>query len=260
MQHWPAQIGKSVSTKPSLSGQYGRRILCRMGKYREVTPSTDVASCPIFKPMQVIQYIDMIKTDLIAGLGTITTSEGGWFYDISTGGFQGDDVEGHGTHTAGSALGATLNVPAETTTCSGTKDPGCVGGCIDADRTSWGDDLLALPIENATFSADIDRICPMHGCDDETVQWCLSDDVEQTLTEHGGMAQGAKLAFFDVFANDEIDLMDYVGNGLWEPCLEAGCKLHSNSWGGPGVCLLTAQDILYDDFMYKVGCSTVAAH
>ncbi|CAM9227955.1 unnamed protein product, partial [Laminaria digitata] len=201
---------------------------------------------------KVIQYIDMIKMDSTAGLGTITTSEGGYFYDIPTDGFQGDDVEGHGTHTAGSALGATLNTPAETTTCSDTvKDPGCVGGCIDADRTSWGDDLLTLPTYYSSFGADIDRICPMRGCDEETVQWCLSDDVGETLTENGGMARGAKLAFFDVFANDDIDLMDYVGNGLWEPCLEAGCKVHSNSWGGAGVCLLTAQDILYDDFMYK---------
>lgn len=138
--------------------------------------------------MQVIQYIDMIKVDSVPWLGYVSTSGGGEFYDISTGGFRGDDVEGHGTHTAGSALGATINTPAETTTCSGTKDPGCVGGCIDADRTSWGDDLVTLPANLSDFGADVDRICRMHGCDGETVEWCLSDDVGETLTNNGGMA------------------------------------------------------------------------
>lgn len=202
--------------------------------------------------MQVIQYIDTIKVDSVPGYGYVSSSGGGLFYDISTGGFQGDGVEGHGTHTAGSALGATVNNPAETTTCSGTKDPGCVGGCIDADRSSWGDDLVTLAANASDLGADVDRICPMHGCDDETVEWCLSDDVGETLTNNGGMARGAKLAFFDIYANEGIGLMDYVGNGLWQPCLEAGCKLHSNSWSGPGACLLSAQDTLYDDFMYKV--------
>ncbi|CAM9464026.1 unnamed protein product [Laminaria digitata] len=182
-----------------------------------------------------------------------STGEGGYFYDVSTGGFQGDSVEGHGTHTAGSALGATLNTPAETTTCSETtKDPGCVGGCIDADRSSWGDDLVSLPAYSPYgYGADVDRICPMLGCDDETAQWCVSDDVGETLAENGGMARGAKLAFVDVFDVDDTALVDYAGNGLWEPCLEAGCKVHSNSWGGAPECFVTSLDIVYDDFMYK---------
>lgn len=175
-----------------------------------------------------------------------------WF---SSDGFQGDDVEAHGTHTAGSALGATLNNPAETpTACSGTEVPGCVGGCIDADRTSWGDDLLTLLPEFSHFDVDFDRLCPMVDCDDTTDQRCLSDNVGQTLADHGGMAQGAKLAFFDVFA-DDFSFRQYVGNGLWEPCLEAGCKIHSVSIGADHGCMVHDLDVLYDEFMYNVSCS-----
>ena len=65
------------------------------------------------------------------------------------------------------------------------------------------------------------------------------------------MARGAKLAIFDGFAGD-AGQMHYPGNGLWESCLDAGCKIHSNSWGIENVCELTSLDILYDDFMYKV--------
>ncbi|CAN0488571.1 unnamed protein product, partial [Scytosiphon promiscuus] len=87
-------------------------------------------------------------------------------------------------------------------------------------------------------------------CDVEAEGWCLSDDVGETLTEHGGMARGAKLAIFDTFVGD-LGLVDYPGNGLWEPCLQAGCKVHSNSWGGDYLCSVDTLDVLYDDFMYK---------
>ncbi|CAN0545123.1 unnamed protein product, partial [Ectocarpus sp. 12 AP-2014] len=68
---------------------------------------------------------------------------------------------GHGTHTAGSAAGATLNDPAETITCSGDETLGCVGGCIDESETT--DDLVSSAIQMAL--PDLDRLCPMYGCD-----------------------------------------------------------------------------------------------
>ncbi|CAN0542709.1 unnamed protein product, partial [Laminaria digitata] len=101
------------------------------------------------------------------------------------------------------------------------------------------------------YIEDLDRICPMHECDDVAEDWCLSDDVAETLTEHGGMARGAKLAIFDGFSGED-GLVAYPGNGLWESCLDADCKIHSNSWGVDFECSLTSLDILYDDFMYKV--------
>lgn len=163
-------------------------------------------------------------------------------------------MEGHGTHTAGSALGSTLNTPAETpTTCGGSEVPGCVGGCIDVDDSSWGDDLLTLPAGYSPFGVDIDRLCPMVDCDEETDQRCLTDNVGQTLADHGGMAQGAKLAFFDVFAGN-FSFRSHAGNGLWEPCLVAGCKIHSVSIGASVECEVQKLDILYDDFMYNVSC------
>lgn len=158
--------------------------------------------------------------------------------------FGDDEKAGHGTHTAGTAAGATLNNPAETTECDTGKTLSCAGACIDA--TGSDDDLVSSYYQ----ADDIDRQCPFFGCDDDS-DLCLGDDVGVTLAENGGMAQGAKLAIFDVFAG-ETSLAYYAGNGLWEPCLEAGCKIHSNSWGGDGVCTLSALDILYDEFMYKV--------
>lgn len=158
--------------------------------------------------------------------------------------FGDDEKAGHGTHTAGTAAGSTINNPAETTDCEAGRTLSCAGACID-DAGGLDDDLV--PYYHQVD--DIDRICPFFGCDDSEV--CLGDDVGSTLAENGGMAQGAKLAIFDAFAG-ETSLATYAGNDLWEPCLEAGCKIHSNSWGFDGVCVLSALDILYDEFMYKV--------
>ena len=220
----------------------------------ETTPAANAPPVPTRPRVQVIQYINAVEADSIPGPVPSTTSGGKIIVWLPSDGFQGDDVEKHGTHTAGSAVGATLNNPAKTpTTCSGTEVPGCVGGCIDADRSSWGDDLLTLLPDHSHFDVDFDRLCPMVDCDDATDQRCLNDDVGQTLADHGGMAQGAKLAFFDVFAGD-ASLRQLVGDGLWEPCLEAGCKIHSVSIGADRECTVHDLDVLYDDFMYNVSC------
>lgn len=34
--------------------------------------------------------------------------------------------------------------------------------------------------------------------------------------------------------------------------MEAGSKLHSNSWGSFDYCDYSAEDVLFDDFMYRV--------
>lgn len=159
----------------------------------------------------------------------------------------GEDYRaGHGTHTAGTAAGATLNSPAETIACETGKELGCAGACIDPVYPT--DDLLSYTAQ-AENHVDIDRLCPLFGCNAE-IGLCLGDDVDETLAENGGMAQGAKIAVFDV-GTEEGALTDDAGNGLWEPCLEAGCKIHSNSWGKAGNCLPDAVDIKYDDFMYS---------
>ncbi|CAN0135192.1 unnamed protein product [Ectocarpus fasciculatus] len=38
---------------------------------------------------------------------------------------------------------------------------------------------------------------------------------------------------------------------MWEPAMEAGSKLSSNSWGISAYCEYFASDVLYDDFMYR---------
>lgn len=174
-------------------------------------------------PCQIVQYINLIKSDDEPGShgDYFTSSLGSEIPWYPADDFEDDDPAGHGSHTAGSVAGATLNNPAETVVCETGKVLGCVGGCIDEDAIGSTDDLVST---SASVAFDIDRLCPAFGCDDETYDYCLSDDTSQVLTENGGMAQGAKLAIFDV-GYELVVLANFAGNGLWEPCIEAGCKV-----------------------------------
>lgn len=193
----------------------------------------------------------MVKPESETGSASAsTTSQGGKVYWFSADPFEQDYVAGHGTHTAGSAAGATLKTPAETTTCNDTYVLSCAGGCIDGNSSSSDDDLVSS-YHQIYRTTDIDRICPMFGCDEAITEVCLGDDVSETLTDHGGMAQGAKLAIFDIYYGPYV-LSDYPGNDLWEACLDAGCKVHSNSFGGDSMCTPSAMELEYDSFMYQV--------
>lgn len=172
--------------------------------------------------------------------------------------FNQDDALGHGSHTAGTVAGSTIHDPATTMSCTGTEMLGCGGGCFsdELEGSSYSlsnfddadDDDYTV---NDTPAASINKLCPMLGCEGGNDDQCLSDDVGETLAEHGGMAQGAKLAVFDMFFGD-YSYGDLAGNGLWEACMDAGCKLHSNSYGVDSRCELSALDLMYDDFMHKV--------
>lgn len=203
---------------------------------------------------QIIQYINLVRSDSLDGnYGSAFYSiEGGLFPWLSADEFEEDEEAGHGTHTAGSAAGATLKSPAETVTCNDTKVLSCAGGCIDPDITRSDDDLVSALQQEST--ADIDRLCPMFDCAGGDEQLCLSDDVSETLTQYGGIAQGAKLAIFDFFFRG-YGLSSYPGNGLWETCADAGCKVHSNSYGADYWCSLSSDDVVYDGFMYEVSWS-----
>ena len=98
---------------------------------------------------------------------------------------------------------------------------------------------------------DLDKLCPAFDCAGAEEARCLGDDVGETLAAHGGMAQGAKLAIFDIFFGD-YSFGDLAGNGLWEACKDAGCRIHSNSYGVDSRCKLGPVDLLYDAFMYEV--------
>ena len=185
-----------------------------------------------------------------------TTEQGEQITWLDAAYFEQDGAAGHGTHTAGSAAGATLNTPAEAVTCSIPDVLGCVGACI-SDSSAYDDDDL-LTYYDPSHSADLDRLCPSFDCGEYGEEVCLSEDVEQTLADHGGMAQGAKLAIFDMFYG-EVGLGSFAGNGVWEACLEAGCKVHSNSYGADLLCEMSELDLEYDDFMYNVSALFHAA-
>lgn len=100
--------------------------------------------------------------------------------------------------------------------------------------------------------ANLDRLCPRYDCDGLDEAFCLSDDEDVTLAEHGGVARGAKLAIFDLLDDYGGIGIELAGNGIWEPAMEAGSKLHSSSWGGLYECQYTPTDVVYDSFMYNV--------
>lgn len=203
--------------------------------------------------MQLVQYINLVRSDSTSGGSqfgdSYVTNSGKIFPWISVDEFEDDYAAGHGTHTAGSAVGATLSTPATLVNCTGGTVMGCVGGCIDANALS--DDLVSS-VYQWSARADLDRLCPAFDCDGQDDAVCLGADMASTLSDHGGMARGAKLAVFDVFYGDYAFGPYLAGNGMWEPSLRAGAKLHSNSWGADLECMVDPGDVLYDDFMYKV--------
>lgn len=123
--------------------------------------------------------------------------------------------------------------------------PGCVGKCLPpAD--------VAEAIANFVF--DIDTYCPAYDCDGNGASSldCLGDDPEETLSQHGGVARGAKLAIFDVSSDGEDFFSFDAGNDLWYATSGTGSRLHSNSWGADSYCVIGDNEILYDTFMYSV--------
>lgn len=132
-----------------------------------------------------------------------------------------------------------------------------MGGCIDPDDAD-GDDLV--PGDSYYYwyyyppDEDLDRLCPRYGCDGfgEDSVYCLDDDEASTLADHGGVARGAKLAIFDVLDDYTGVGVVMAGRGIWDPAIEAGAKIHSNSWGSSSFCEYDFFDVIADDFMYLV--------
>lgn len=197
---------------------------------------------------QIVQYIRLIRPDAAGQDASFyTTSGAGPFPWYSNSGFGDDAPDGHGTHTAGSAAGATLNDPAVAATCSGTDELGCTGGCLNTS-------FISTHVNNEYYPFDLEVLCPQYGCDGlgESHKLCLDADVGSTLTENGGVAPGAKLSIFDSSADGEGIWASLAGNRVWSATDGTGCKLHSNSWGGESYCTVTSDCVLYDTYMHNV--------
>ena len=157
-------------------------------------------------------------------------------------GFGLDLEHGHGTHTAGTAAGAVLNSPATTVTCANNETLGCIGRCLSvAEETS----LLADGYPTW------DTLCPQFNCDNFGDP-CLEENVSATITESGGVAQGAKISVFDVSVDGYNVSAHLPMNGLWESTIGTDSFLHSNSWGYDNDCNVDSLTVAYDQYMYEV--------
>lgn len=210
------------------------------------------------KPDQIVQYIDLVDHDTSPESDSLSysyTSENGVLFPfIPTVDFShGED--GHGMHTAGTAAGATPDNPATLVECDDDDTDelmGCAGKCLSSDtsESSGEEDEYGIP--------PLDRLCHMFDCEGAIEEsQCLGDDVADTVAEHGGMAQGAKIAVIDIFWGT-TSYGDLAGAGLFQASMPTGAKVHSNSWGIDKRCLNEALNVVYDAFMFEVGgCSFV---
>lgn len=196
--------------------------------------------------LQIVQYIRLVREDSPTQSPSFSTAYGNVFPWMDPYGFGVDTPDGHGTHTAGSAAGASLTTPAKSETCSGTDRLGCLGECLN---TTYVDALL----NGGNWLGDFATLCPQFDCDGNGDHIaCLDEDVATTLTENGGIAQGAQLAIFDVSIDGLSIFADSANTGLWAATDGTGCMLHSNSWGSDTKCVMDASSVLYDQYMYEV--------
>lgn len=203
---------------------------------------------------QVIQYISLVRPDAEGEEQPygdyFTTTRGSAFPWLDPEGFSTEETGGHGSHAAGTAAGATITSPAQLEACTGGDELGCLGSCLDSsDIDNLTSDLVFDP----------DTLCPRFDCDGygKSLGNCLDDDTAYLLTTNGGVAPGAKLAIFDVSLDGTFVWAELALNGLWEAVNETGCKVHSNSWGGTGVCTVDDLAVSFDEYMYEVGYSMI---
>ncbi|CAM9309050.1 unnamed protein product [Choristocarpus tenellus] len=169
---------------------------------------------------KLVQYIDLYKSNF---------SED----------FVLEQKDGHRTHVAGSEAGSTLNSPAAVVECDVGEELACSGKCITSFRTT-------NQMNNSFFN--LDTYCPDYDCDGANANSlnCLGNDWARTLSEHAGMAPGAKLAVFDASHNGLFIYAD-PRNGLWEAANNTRAKIHTNSWGYDSLC----QMIHNDKYLYE---------
>ncbi len=139
-----------------------------------------------------------------------------------------------------------LDSPAELD-CDDGEELGCLGGCFDSA-------LLDVYASDQYYQVDL--LCPVHDCDglgaDSPI--CL-DDPEESLAANKGIAAGAKIAVFDVGAEEDGYIYAFYADedGLWDPAEETGAKVHSNSWGTSLlVCETDVKSTEFDAYMYEV--------
>lgn len=121
-------------------------------------------------------------------------------------GYDEDEEEGHGTHTAGTAAGAILS-DFKQSDCARYAERGCVGRCIASISASDA-------ANNDLF--DIDTFCPAYAFDgnSSSAQDFLSDNSTLNLYDNHGVVPGAKLSIIDVSHGGQL-WGTFAGNGPW---------------------------------------------
>lgn len=167
------------------------------------------------------------------------------WYDAEV--FETDTVEGHGSFTAGTAAGATMNTPAQTEYCHYGERLTCFGTCMEEDE---------IDQKTEDIYWDFDLFCEEFDCDGtgDAYESCIEEDTATLLAKNGGVAQGAKLAIFDVAADGDSVWAMLGGNWLWNATLGTGTMVHSNSWGGDNGCFMDSLSERFDEYMFDVSC------
>lgn len=194
---------------------------------------------------QVVQYIRLVRPDNPATQDSTFEYNGKTYEWYSASGFGEDTVNGHGTHTAGSAAGSLVEEPAEVMECDPSSEQlSCIGRCLDSSNITELSD---------NFQPDLDLFCDAYDCDGGL--WgssCLDEDIPTLLAESAGMARGAKVTVFDTSFDGKSIWASEARNGIWESTDGTGTMIHSNSWGGDSSCYVTDECLDYDLYMYEV--------
>eukprot|EP00602_Paraphysomonas_sp_CaronLab_P006942 CAMPEP_0185025224 /NCGR_PEP_ID=MMETSP1103-20130426/8265_1 /TAXON_ID=36769 /ORGANISM="Paraphysomonas bandaiensis, Strain Caron Lab Isolate" /LENGTH=1079 /DNA_ID=CAMNT_0027558375 /DNA_START=206 /DNA_END=3445 /DNA_ORIENTATION=- len=96
----------------------------------------------------------------------------------------------------------------------------------------------------------------LHGYDHGT--WCggasvgkCNDTDNAAASAYNGLASNAQITMFDVDANDNFLNVPSLYNIALPPAYSAGARVHSNSWGTPGINTYTTKALDVDQFMYE---------
>eukprot|EP00904_Undaria_pinnatifida_P012698 jgi/Undpi1/8559/HiC_scaffold_25.g11024.m1 len=160
-------------------------------------------------------------------------------------GFDGEP--GHGTHVASSIAGDVYDgwQPSD---CPEGEQVDCFGVCADAEDVTS---------KAADSEWDMNLYCEDLSCDGGWLDYqssltCLKGGSSDAPL-NGGVARGAKIAFFDVSGEEDATVLDVPypdAREAWQTAENTGAAIHSNSWGYYG-CVVGDSTYYNDQYLYE---------